>query len=139
MGRNSHLLVLVSCCTDRFWNMLTLTDDSCWLNPAPLSPKIYPSGPFRASWSTSAAEEGDIVFDANNSSFYLGGEEASIQKKAPQVKKRLGRVMCTKHYGSMIVICFSDLWIIINSSSHVEREKPSQRVAVILNGGIYIF
>ncbi|GJU93710.1 hypothetical protein Tco_1318466 [Tanacetum coccineum] len=29
------------------------------------------------------------VFDANSSSFYLGGEEASIQKKEPQVKKTL--------------------------------------------------
>ncbi|GJZ11526.1 leucine-rich repeat protein [Tanacetum coccineum] len=43
----------------------------------------------RNKWSTSAAEEGDIVFDTNSSSVYLGGEEASIQKKAPQVKKRL--------------------------------------------------
>nr|GEV80485.1 callose synthase 7-like [Tanacetum cinerariifolium] len=58
-------------------------------NPAPLQPKIYPSGPVRVSRSTSAAEEGDTVFDANSSSFYLGGEEASIQKKAPQMKKRL--------------------------------------------------
>ncbi|GJV48738.1 leucine-rich repeat protein [Tanacetum coccineum] len=30
------------------------------------------------------------VFDANSSSFYLGGEEASIQKKEPQVKKKTG-------------------------------------------------
>ncbi|PWA64442.1 leucine-rich repeat protein [Artemisia annua] len=68
---------------------LTLTDDSRWLNPALLPPKIYPSGLVRASRSTSVAEEGDTVFDANSSSFYLGGEEASIQKKEPQVNKRL--------------------------------------------------
>ncbi|GJZ09456.1 leucine-rich repeat protein [Tanacetum coccineum] len=60
-------------------NLLTLTDDFRWLNPAPSPPKIY----------LSAVEEGDTVFDANSSSFYLGGEEASIQKKEPQVKKRL--------------------------------------------------
>ncbi|GKB62221.1 pre-mRNA-splicing factor SYF2 [Tanacetum coccineum] len=39
-----------------------------------------------ASRSTSAVE-GDTVFDANSSSFYLGAEEASIQKKVPKVKK----------------------------------------------------
>ncbi|GJW40850.1 kinase-like domain-containing protein [Tanacetum coccineum] len=67
-------------------NLLTLTDDFRWLNPAPSPPKIY----------LSAVEEGDTVFDANSSSFYQGGEEGSIQKKEPQVKKRLVCVMCTK-------------------------------------------
>ncbi|GJS62868.1 leucine-rich repeat protein, partial [Tanacetum coccineum] len=63
--------------------------DSRWLNPASLPPKIYPSGSVRALRLTSAAEEGDTVFDANSSSLYLGGQEASIQKKERQVKKRL--------------------------------------------------
>ncbi|GJS69301.1 kinase-like domain-containing protein [Tanacetum coccineum] len=62
-----------------------LQHDSRWLNPAPFPPKIYPSGPVRASRSTSAAEEGDTVFDATVLSFYL--EEASIQKKQPQVER----------------------------------------------------
>ncbi|PWA46873.1 pre-mRNA-splicing factor ATP-dependent RNA helicase DEAH7 [Artemisia annua] len=48
-------------CTDCFWNLLTLTDDSRWLNPAPFPPKIYPSGPVTASRSTSAAEEEQII------------------------------------------------------------------------------
>ncbi|GJW95379.1 ribonuclease H-like domain-containing protein [Tanacetum coccineum] len=67
-----------------------LTDNYRWLNPAPLPPKIYPSTIWtvRASRSTSASEEGDTVFDANSSSFYQGGEEASIQKKEQEVKKR---------------------------------------------------
>ncbi|GKA21378.1 kinase-like domain-containing protein [Tanacetum coccineum] len=61
--------------------------DSRWLNSAPLPPKIYPSRPVRASRSTSSEVKGDTVFDANSSSFYLGREEASIQKKQPQVER----------------------------------------------------
>ncbi|GKB16554.1 leucine-rich repeat protein [Tanacetum coccineum] len=105
----------------------TRSNDSRWLNPAPLPPKIYPSGPVRASRSTSAAEEGDTVFDANSSSFYLGGEEASIQKKERQVKKRTGTCkvdktlkweLVTKYYvwhfrcvdHHQFIIAASDLW-----------------------------
>nr|GEU71567.1 protein kinase-like domain-containing protein [Tanacetum cinerariifolium] len=38
--------------------MCTLTDDSRWLNPAPLPPKIYPSGPVRASSDSEDINEG---------------------------------------------------------------------------------
>ncbi|GJY78797.1 kinase-like domain-containing protein [Tanacetum coccineum] len=43
----------------------TNLDDSRWLNPAALPPKIYPPRPVRASRSTFAAEEGDAVYKAS--------------------------------------------------------------------------
>ncbi|GJT34976.1 hypothetical protein Tco_0925395 [Tanacetum coccineum] len=59
----------------------TNLDDSRWLNPAALPPKIYPSRPVRASRSTSAAEEGDAIGGSNEPEEKTTADNSNVLKK----------------------------------------------------------